>query len=322
MSTQIVARVGTTTGPKTLRQVAQTLPLSGAWTGARPSGSKQKRVAVTLASANSRGEQQVAAAAAVEVEEIIAKPLVDAPVCVVTGGSRGIGKAIALALGRSGARVAVNFAASAGAAEDVAEEIRNSGGEAIVVGANVAEKEEIDAMFKRVIEEWGTVDVLVNNAGITKDTLMMRMKPDAWQAVIDTNLSSVFYASQAALKVMAKKRKGRIINIASVVGITGNPGQANYSAAKAGVLGLTKTAAREYSSRGITVNAVAPGFIASDMTKAIDKKYEQKILDSIPLGRYGLPEEVAGLVTFLASDPAAAYITGQTFNVDGGMVML
>lgn len=172
-----------------------------------------------------------------------------------------------------------------------------------------------------VIEKWGTVDVLVNNAGITRDTLIMRMKPDQWQSVIDTNLSGVFYCSQAALKTMSKKRTGRIINIASVVGEVGNPGQANYAAAKAGVLGLTKTIAREYAARSITCNAIAPGFIASDMTDAIDEKYIGEILKSIPLGRMGTPEEVAGLTRFLALDPAAAYITGQVYNIDGGMVM-
>jgi 3-oxoacyl-[acyl-carrier protein] reductase len=158
-------------------------------------------------------------------------------------------------------------------------------------------------------------------AGITKDTLIMRMKPDMWQDVIDVNLSGVFYCTQQATKIMMKKRTGRIVNITSVVGVTGNAGQANYSAAKAGVIGLTKTTARELSSRGVTCNAVAPGFIASDMTAAIDKKYEEGILAAIPLARYGQPEEVAGVVKFLALDPAAAYVTGQVVHCDGGMVM-
>ncbi|KAI8470689.1 MAG: hypothetical protein J3K34DRAFT_419559 [Monoraphidium minutum] len=245
-----------------------------------------------------------------------------APVCIVTGGSRGIGAAIALALGSTGARVVVNYASSPDKAEEVAAKIVAHGGEAITVKADVSKREDLEALVKAATDKWGSLDVLVNNAGITRDTLMMRMKPDQWEDVISTNLSAVFYATQAATKVMGKARKGRIINIASVVGLTGNAGQANYAAAKAGVIGLTKTTAREWAARNITANAVAPGFIASDMTAAIDKKYEEAILKSIPLGRYGQPEEVAGLVKFLALDPAAAYITGQTYTVDGGMVMM
>eukprot|EP01023_Acetabularia_acetabulum_P042564 TRINITY_DN421_c0_g1_i1.p2 TRINITY_DN421_c0_g1~~TRINITY_DN421_c0_g1_i1.p2 ORF type:complete len:284 (+),score=69.78 TRINITY_DN421_c0_g1_i1:134-985(+) len=245
----------------------------------------------------------------------------EAPVCVVTGASRGIGRAIALSLGSSGAKVLVNYASSSGKAEEVAAEISSAGGEAMIFQANVSKQEEITAMIGAAQEKWGTVDVLVNNAGITRDTLMMRMKPEQWNEVIQTNLTSVFYATQAATKIMAKKRTGRIINIASVVGLTGNAGQANYSAAKAGVIGLTKTTAREWAARSITCNAVAPGFIASDMTSAIDPKYEEVILKQIPLARYGQPEEVAGLVKFLALDPAAAYITGQVYTIDGGMVM-
>ncbi|CAL8465307.1 g4842 [Coccomyxa elongata] len=263
-----------------------------------------------------------AAAATVEApEKIETQVAVEAPVCVVTGSSRGIGKAIALALGAAGAKVVVNYASSAGAAEEVAEQIKASGGDAIVVGADLAKGEDIDRLFKEAVAKWGTVDVLVNNAGITRDGLIMRMKLDQWQSVIDTNLTGVFLAIQAATKVMGKKKKGRIVNISSVVGVTGNAGQANYSAAKAGVIGLTKTVAREFAPRNITCNAVAPGFIASDMTAAIDPKYEEAILGQIPLKRYGQPDEVAGLVKFLAMDPAAAYITGQTFNIDGGMVM-
>mmetsp|Transcript_1864 Transcript_1864/g.5461 ORF Transcript_1864/g.5461 Transcript_1864/m.5461 type:complete len:330 (-) Transcript_1864:1334-2323(-) len=242
-------------------------------------------------------------------------------VAVVTGASRGIGKAIALALGAEGAKVVVNFASSEGPAQEVVKQIKEMGGDAIAVGADISKREDIERLMKAATDEWGTIDILVNNAGITRDTLMMRMKPDQWDDVINTNLSGVFYATQAATKIMMKKRTGRIINITSVVGLSGNAGQANYSAAKAGVIGLTKTVAREYAGRNITVNAVAPGFIASDMTANIDPKYEEGILKNIPLARYGQPEEVAGLVRFLATDPAGAYITGQCFSVNGGMYM-
>ena len=242
-------------------------------------------------------------------------------VCLVTGASRGIGKAIAIALGKQGNKVVVNYVASKEPAEKVAQDVRDAGGEAICVQANCANREDIERMFQETVDAYGGLDVVVNNAGITRDGLMMRMKPEQWQDVIDTNLTGVFYSTQLACKAMGKKRKGRIINIASVVGITGNAGQANYSAAKAGVIGLTKTVAREYAGRNITCNAVAPGFIASDMTAELSDKVEEQILKTIPLGRYGQPEEVAGLVSFLALDPAAAYITGQVVTIDGGMVM-
>jgi 3-oxoacyl-[acyl-carrier protein] reductase len=239
-------------------------------------------------------------------------------VAIVTGASRGIGKAIALQLANVGAKLVINYASSSGAADELVTQICSNGGEAIAVHADVSKAEQIDALFNTVMEKWGRVDVLVNNAGITRDTLLLRMKPEDWQAVIDTNLTGVFLCTRLASKIMLKQKSGRIINITSVAGQMGNPGQANYSAAKAGVIGFTKTVAKELSSRGITVNAVAPGFIATDMTN--DLKAEG-ILQFIPLGRYGQPEEVAGMVRFLAADPAAAYITGQTFNVDGGMVM-
>ncbi|EPS59532.1 hypothetical protein M569_15273, partial [Genlisea aurea] len=246
---------------------------------------------------------------------------VESPVAVVTGASRGIGKSIALTLGKAGCKVLVNYARSSTEAEQVCNEIEASGGQAIAFGGDVSKEADVDSMIKAAVDTWGTVDVLINNAGITRDGLLMRMKLAQWQEVIDLNLTGVYLCTQAAAKLMAKKRKGRIINIASVVGLAGNVGQANYSAAKAGVIGLTKTVAKEYSSRNITVNAVAPGFIASDMTSKLNPDIIKKLLQGIPLGRFGLPEEVAGLVEFLALNPAAAYITGQVVTIDGGMVI-
>ncbi|MDJ1169604.1 3-oxoacyl-[acyl-carrier-protein] reductase [Roseofilum sp. BLCC_M154] len=239
-------------------------------------------------------------------------------VALVTGASRGIGRAIAVSLAAEGAKVAVNYASSSTAAEEVVSQIKDQGGEAIALGADVSQAEAVDTLVKAVMEQWGQIDVLVNNAGITRDGLLLRMKPEDWQAVINLNLTGVFLCTRAVSKIMLKQRRGRIINIASVSGLMGNPGQANYSAAKAGVIGFTKTVAKEIASRGVTANAVAPGFISTDMTKDLAA---DEILKLIPLGRYGQPEEVAGMVRFLAADPAAAYITGQVFNVDGGMVM-
>jgi 3-oxoacyl-[acyl-carrier protein] reductase len=239
-------------------------------------------------------------------------------VAVVTGASRGIGKAAALALASQGAKVVVNYARSSDAAEEIVKQITEAGGEAIATQADVSQSEQVDNLIKTTLDKFGRIDVLVNNAGITKDTLLLRMKPEQWQAVIDLNLTGVFLCTKAVSKTMLKQRSGRIINIASVAGQMGNPGQANYSAAKAGVIGFTKTVAKELANRGVTVNAVAPGFIETDMTE--DLKSDD-IIKFIPLGRYGKPEEVAGTIRFLAADPAAAYITGQVFNVDGGMVM-
>ncbi len=239
-------------------------------------------------------------------------------VALVTGASRGIGRAIALSLATEGANVVVNYANSSAAAEEVVAEIVASGGNAIALQADVSKADQVDNLLKAVMDKWQRVDILVNNAGITRDTLLLRMKPEDWQAVIDLNLTGVFLCTRAVSKVMLKQRSGRIINIASVSGQMGNPGQANYSAAKAGVIGFTKTVAKELAVRGITSNAVAPGFITTDMTSGVQA---EEVLKYIPLGRYGQPEEIAGMVRFLAADPAAAYITGQVFNVDGGMVM-
>ncbi|MDJ0733797.1 MAG: 3-oxoacyl-[acyl-carrier-protein] reductase [Nostocaceae cyanobacterium] len=239
-------------------------------------------------------------------------------VAIITGASRGIGRAIAQELAKYGASVVINYASSSQAAEELVTEITSAGGSAIAVQADVSKGEQVDALVKSVMEKFSRVDILVNNAGITKDTLLLRMKPEDWQAVIDLNLTGVFLCTRAISKIMLKQKSGRIVNIASVAGQMGNPGQANYSAAKAGVIGFTKTVAKEFASRGITVNAVAPGFIATDMTSELKS---EDILQFIPLGRYGQPEEIAGMVRFLAADKAAAYITGQVFNVDGGMVM-
>lgn len=261
---------------------------------------------------------QVATAEQASIKE---SQQVEAPVAIVTGASRGIGRAIALSLGKAGCKVLVNYARSSKEAEEVCKEIEGFGGQALTFGGDVSKEADVDAMIKTAMDAWGTVDILVNNAGITRDGLLMRMKTSQWQEVIDLNLTGVYLCIQAASKIMMKKKKGRIINIASVVGLVGNAGQANYSAAKAGVIGLTKSVAKEYASRNISVNAVAPGFIASDMTSKLGPEIEKKILSTIPMARYGQPEEVAGLVEFLALNPASSYMTGQVLTIDGGMVM-
>lgn len=239
---------------------------------------------------------------------------------LVTGASRGIGKAIALALAAKGYAVAVNYAGSQAAAEAVKNEIIAAGGQAFTIQGDVSKSEDVDRIFKTIKEEFGQLDVLVNNAGITRDGLLLRMKEENWDAVISTDLKSDFLTTKAAAQMMMRKKKGAIINIASVVGIMGNAGQANYAAAKAGVIGLTKATAKELAGRNIRVNAVAPGFIATDMTDVIPEKNKEMMLQSIPLGRMGLAEDVANAVCFLASEDAS-YITGQVLKVDGGMVM-
>ena len=239
---------------------------------------------------------------------------------LVTGASRGIGRAIALALAKEGYAVAVNYAGSREAAEAVRDKITAAGGRAFILQGDVSSAEDVDRIFKTVKEEFGFLDVLVNNAGITRDSLFIRMKEEQWDEVIDTDLKSNFLTVKAAGAMMMRRKKGAIINIASVSGIVGNIGQLNYSAAKAGVIGLTKTAARELAPRGIRVNAVAPGFTLTDMTDKIPEDVKNGMLHTIPLGRFGQAEEIAKAVAFLASDNAS-YNTGQVLKVDGGMVM-
>ena len=241
-------------------------------------------------------------------------------VAIVTGGSRGIGRAISTALAAAGATVVVNYRGNAAAADETIAAITASGGKAIAIQADVANGDDVKRLFSEVNSAYGRLDILVNNAGITRDTLMMRMKDDDWDAVLDTNLKSQFLTTRAAISTMVRARYGRIINITSVVGLMGNAGQANYAAAKAGIIGFTKSVAREIGSRSITVNAVAPGFIDTELTAVLNDEMREALKKQIPLGRLGSPEDVAGVVTFLASDQAA-YITGQTFNCDGGMVM-
>lgn len=241
-------------------------------------------------------------------------------VVLVTGASRGIGKAIALEMANKGAKVAVNFKGSEDKAQEVVEAIIQSGGKAIAVKADVASTEEVNQMVKLIEKELGSVTILVNNAGITRDNLLMRMKEEDWDAVLETNLKGVFNCTKVVIRSMMKQKRGKIINIASVVGLVGNIGQSNYAAAKSGIIGFTKAMALELSSRGIQVNAVAPGFIETDMTDKLTDEIKEQILARIPLQRLGKAEEVAGVVSFLAS-PQADYITGQIICVDGGMVM-
>lgn len=239
---------------------------------------------------------------------------------LITGASRGIGRAIALAFAQAGANVAVNYAGNEEAAEQVVAAVREHGVESFAYRANVSRVEEVEPMVKEVLDRFGKLDILVNNAGITRDNLIMRMKEEEFDEVIAVNLKGTFNCIKAVTRPMMKQRSGRIINISSVVGALGNPGQTNYVSAKAGVVGLTKAAARELASRGITVNAVAPGFIETDMTDQLGEAAREQLLANVPLARLGQPEDIASVVCFLASD-ASAYMTGQTLHVDGGMYM-
>jgi 3-oxoacyl-[acyl-carrier protein] reductase len=239
---------------------------------------------------------------------------------LVTGASRGIGREIALELARQGVDVVVNYAGSEAKAHEVVEEIKGLGREAIAIQCDVSNSESVTDMVKETVDHFGKIDILVNNAGITRDNLLMRMKENEWDDVININLKGVFLCTKAVTRQMMKQRYGRIINISSVVGVSGNPGQANYVAAKAGVIGLTKTSAKELASRGITVNAIAPGFISTEMTDQLTEDIQNEMLKMIPLAQFGEPKDIANTVVFLASDDSR-YITGQTIHVNGGMVM-
>ena len=240
-------------------------------------------------------------------------------VAVITGGTRGIGRAVVGALAREGAAITL-CARDRILPEKIAAELESLGTQVLALKADVAHPSEVEEMVETCLARYGQVDILVNNAGITRDNLLLRMKDEEWDAVLDTNLKGSFHCTRAVLRPMIKQRGGRIINLTSVVGVMGNAGQANYVAAKAGIIGLTKATAREVASRGITVNAVAPGFIETDMTRALDPELQERMRSHIPLGRFGKPEEVAELVAFLASD-RAAYITGQIIHLNGGLWM-
>ena len=239
---------------------------------------------------------------------------------LITGGSRGIGRAIAVLFAKEGAKVAINYAGNQQAAQETIGMIQACGGEAIAIQCDVSDGVAVEAMVKQVKEAFGHIDIMVNNAGIARDGLLLRMKEEDWDSVMDTNLKGVFHCTKAVARIMMKQKKGSIVNISSVVGLIGNAGQANYAAAKAGIIGFTKSIAKELASRGIRVNAIAPGFIGTEMTDSLPEEIKKSMLAGIPLGRMAQPEEVAAGVLFLASDNAG-YITGQTLHTDGGMVM-
>ncbi|NQW23871.1 MAG: 3-oxoacyl-[acyl-carrier-protein] reductase [SAR202 cluster bacterium] len=240
-------------------------------------------------------------------------------IALVTGASRGIGAVVASRLAQAGVKVGVNYHASPDAAKLVVESITKAGGEAIMVGGDVSQQEAAESVIKQIVEHWGNIDILVNNAGINKDRLLMRMTPEDFDSVMDVNLRGAFLCSKYVMPHLIKQRSGRVINMSSVVGLSGNPGQANYAAAKAGLIGLTKAVAREVASRNVTVNALAPGYITTGMVDELSKETQAKILDRIPMGRFGTAEDVAESVVFLCSD-GASYITGQVLTIDGGMI--
>ena len=244
----------------------------------------------------------------------------DGRVAVVTGGGRGIGRAVAVRLANEGANVAISYRSNDTAAEEVAEEVRVAGARCEIFKGDVASHEEVDALFKRVSETFGPVEILVNNAGLTRDSLMMRMKESEFDEVLSTNLKGTYLCTRAALRQMIRARWGRIVNVSSVVGLVGNAGQANYAASKAGIIGFTKSVAREVAQRGVTANVVAPGYVETELTSSLSEKVKDQIKGQVPLGRFAEAEEVAEVVAFLAGE-GAGYITGQTVAVDGGMTM-